>query len=102
LAVLTPVCDGTRLVGMITDRDITVRGVAEGKAPSECSVSDVMTQEVSYAFEDDDVQSVALKMGQWQVHRLRHVLPLYMAGFAQSLAECDHQRDSRVRRAEGR
>jgi CBS domain-containing protein len=65
-----PVCDGSRLVGMITDRDITVRAVAEGRAPDECSVKDVMTEDLNYAFEDDEVQSVAQKMGQWQVHRL--------------------------------
>ncbi|HEY1260069.1 MAG TPA: CBS domain-containing protein [Stellaceae bacterium] len=65
-----PVCDGARLVGMVTDRDIAVRAVAEGKAPDQCSVRDVMTEEVSFAFEDDEVQSIAQKMGQWQVHRL--------------------------------
>ncbi|HEX3881029.1 MAG TPA: CBS domain-containing protein [Stellaceae bacterium] len=65
-----PVCDGTRLVGMITDRDITVRAVAEGRPPAECSVRDVMTEDLNYAFEDDEVRSVAQKMGQWQVHRL--------------------------------
>lgn len=66
-----PVCDGTRLVGMITDRDITVRAVAEGKAPDDCSVRDVMSDDdLNYAFEDDDVKSAAQKMGQSQVHRL--------------------------------
>lgn len=65
-----PVCDGERLVGMVTDRDIAVRAVAEGKAPGECSVRDVMTDDVDYAFEDDDVQNVAQKMGQYQVYRL--------------------------------
>lgn len=65
-----PVCDGNRLIGMITDRDIAVRAVAEGKAPDGCSVRDVMTDDLNYALEDDDVQAVAQKMGQWQVHRL--------------------------------
>jgi CBS domain-containing protein len=65
-----PVCDGTRLVGMVTDRDIAVRAVAEGKAPGECSVREVMTEDLNYVFEDDDIQSVAQKMGEWQVHRL--------------------------------
>lgn len=69
-AGVLPVCDGNRLVGMVTDRDITVRAVAEGKAPDQCSVRDVMTEDVNYAFEDDDVKRVAQKMGQWQVHRL--------------------------------
>jgi CBS domain-containing protein len=65
-----PVCDGERLVGMITDRDIAVRAVAEGKAPGECSVREVMTDDLNYAFEDDEVKSVAQKMGEWQVYRL--------------------------------
>lgn len=65
-----PVCDGERLVGVITDRDIAVRAVAEGKAPDACSVRDVMTEDLNYVFEDDEVQSAARKMGEWQVHRL--------------------------------
>jgi CBS domain-containing protein len=67
---VVPVCDGERLVGMVTDRDIAVRAVAEGKAPDECSVRDVMTEGLNYVFEDDEVRSVAQKMGEWQVHRL--------------------------------
>jgi CBS domain-containing protein len=65
-----PVCDGSRLVGMITDRDIAVRAVAEGKSPGECAVREVMTDDLNFAYEDDDVKSVAQKMGEWQVHRL--------------------------------
>jgi CBS domain-containing protein len=43
-----PLCDCGRLVGMITDRDITVRAVAEGRAPDECSVTDVITEDLNY------------------------------------------------------
>ena len=67
---ILPVCNGNRLVGMITDRDIAVRAVAEGKAPGECSVRDVMMEDLNYALADDEVQSVAQKMGQWRVYRL--------------------------------
>jgi CBS domain-containing protein len=64
-----PVCDGERIVGMITDRDIAVRGVAAGKGP-DCSVSDLMSKDVVFARHDDDAQSVAAKMSEAQVRRL--------------------------------
>jgi CBS domain-containing protein len=69
-AGVLPVCDGERLVGMITDRDIAVRGVAEGKAPQQCNVRDVMTKDVNFIFADEEVSEAAKKMGEWQVHRL--------------------------------
>jgi CBS domain-containing protein len=47
-----PVCDGERLVGMLTDRDITVRATAEGRNPKTTRVREVMTCDVLYAFED--------------------------------------------------
>jgi CBS domain-containing protein len=65
-----PVCDGERLVGMITDRDITVRVTSAGKAPAECRVSEVMTAEVDYCFEDDSVGDAAERMQQRQIRRL--------------------------------
>jgi CBS domain-containing protein len=64
-----PVCDGERLQGMITDRDIAVRAVAEGRGP-DTPVTEIMTGEVIYAFEDDDVEDVAAQMSQAQVRRL--------------------------------
>jgi CBS domain-containing protein len=64
-----PVGDNDRLVGMITDRDIVVRGVAHGKGP-EAPVRDVMTPEVKYCYEDDDLEKVARNMGDLQVRRL--------------------------------
>ena len=63
-----PVCDGDRLVGMITDRDITVRAVAEGRGP-DTPVRDAMTDEILYCFDDDDVDEVATKMSDAQVRR---------------------------------
>jgi CBS domain-containing protein len=67
---MLPVCDGDRLVGMVTDRDITVRGVAQGYDPKTARVRDVMTPEVIYCFEDEDVKEVARKMEDAQVRRL--------------------------------
>jgi CBS domain-containing protein len=64
-----PVADSERLVGMITDRDIAVRGVAKGLSP-DAPVSQVMSQEVLYCFEDDDVKNVAQNMSEIQVRRL--------------------------------
>jgi CBS domain-containing protein len=64
-----PVGDNDRLVGMITDRDIAVRGVASGKAPST-RVEEVMSREVRYCFEDEDTAHVARNMGHEQIRRL--------------------------------
>ena len=64
-----PVGENDWLVGMITDRDIAVRGVAAGKAPS-ARVREVMSGEIMYCFEDEDTAHVAGNMGQEQVRRL--------------------------------
>jgi CBS domain-containing protein len=64
-----PVRENDRLVGMLTDRDIVVRGLAQGKDAST-QVRDVMSHEVKYCFEDDDVDDVARNMGDLQVRRL--------------------------------
>jgi CBS domain-containing protein len=65
-----PVCEERRLVGMITDRDITVRGVAEGEDPWTDRVRDVMTREVIYCFDDQDIAEAARLMKNKQVRRL--------------------------------
>ena len=64
-----PVGDNDRLVGMITDRDIAVRAVAEGLGP-DATIGDVMSREVMYCFDDEDLNAVASNMGQIQVRRL--------------------------------
>jgi CBS domain-containing protein len=64
-----PVGEGDKLVGMVTDRDIAVRGIAAGRGP-DTPVRDVMTDEVIYCFDDDDVEAVALKMSDRQVRRM--------------------------------
>jgi CBS domain-containing protein len=65
-----PVCDNDRLAGLITDRDIAVRAVAEGCDPRTTTVKDVMTPDVVYCFEDQDVQEAAQLMREHQVRRL--------------------------------
>jgi CBS domain-containing protein len=65
-----PVCDGDRLVGMLTDRDITVRAVATGCNPQTTRVREVMTPDVVYSFDDQDVQDAARLMEQYQIRRL--------------------------------
>jgi CBS domain-containing protein len=64
-----PVGENDRLVGMITDRDIAVRAVAAGKGP-DTPVRDVMTREVKYCFEDEELDHVAKNMGELRVRRL--------------------------------
>ena len=50
-----PVCDGHKLVGIVTDRDITVRATSAGLAPESCKVAEVMTEGPRYCYEDDPV-----------------------------------------------
>ena len=64
-----PVGENDRLVGMITDRDIAVRAVAAGKGP-DTPVREIMTTDVKYCFEDDELDEVALNMADIQVRRL--------------------------------
>lgn len=65
-----PVCNGTKLVGMITDRDITLRSTAEGRTPGEVKVSDVMTDRVLWCFEDQTAGEVLQQMGDEQIRRI--------------------------------
>jgi CBS domain-containing protein len=64
-----PVTDGDRLIGMITDRDIAVRGVAKGHGP-DTPVRELMTGDVICVRDEDDVDDVASKMSEAQVRRL--------------------------------
>ena len=68
-AGVLPVGEHDKLVGMITDRDIAIRGIAEGKGP-DATVQDVMSHEVKYCFEDEEVAHVAENMAELQVRRL--------------------------------
>lgn len=65
-----PVCDGERLLGMLTDRDVTIRGVADGLNPDEACVSDVMSPEVEFCTTEQDSEDVMRLMGERQIRRL--------------------------------
>lgn len=65
-----PVWQGDELVGMITDRDITVRGVAQRKDISNTQVSEIMTPEVFYCLENDEIEQAARIMEEKSIHRL--------------------------------
>ena len=64
-----PVAEKNRLVGMVTDRDIVIRGLAGGKGP-KAKVREVMSTKVMFCYEDEKVDHVAHNMGDIQVRRL--------------------------------
>ena len=64
-----PVQDNDRLVGMITDRDIAVRAVAEGRG-ADTQIRDVMTNEIKYCYEDQTIDEVTRNMGEQRLRRL--------------------------------
>lgn len=64
-----PVQENDRLAGMITDRDIAIRAIAEGKGPDTLA-SEVMSRDVKYCYEDDDVDDVLRNMGDIKLRRL--------------------------------
>jgi CBS domain-containing protein len=59
-----------KLHGVVTDRDLTVRGIAEGLDPLKATVDEIKTSRVLYCFEDDDIEDAAKRMRDQQVHRL--------------------------------
>ncbi|MBC7454283.1 MAG: CBS domain-containing protein [Massilia sp.] len=65
-----PVCDGDKLVGMITDRDITVRSTAAGQAPESTRVGDVMSTDVRTCNASQSVDDVLSQMGDVQIRRV--------------------------------
>ena len=64
-----PVCEGDKVIGIITDRDIAVRGVAEGRGP-ETLVGELMSDGIICAHADDDIRDVAQRMSREQIRRL--------------------------------
>lgn len=91
-----PVGENDRLIGMVTDRDITMRAVAEDKSPSSTTVRDVMSEKIYYCFEDDNVEEAARCMAENQVRRLpilnrdkRLTGIVSLADIAQSGEECE-------------
>lgn len=65
-----PVCDGNKIVGMLTDRDIVVRGVADGMDLTATTAADCMTEKISYCFDDEDLEQAQLQMQEKQLRRL--------------------------------
>jgi CBS domain-containing protein len=65
-----PVCSNDRLVGMITDRDITVRATSLSLDPATTCVADVMTPGIAFCFEDQDITEAAAMMKEKQIRRL--------------------------------
>lgn len=65
-----PVCDNDRLAGVITDRDITIRATASCCDPEKTTVADVMTPDIVYCFEDQDVSEAAQRMEEKQIRRI--------------------------------
>lgn len=65
-----PVCDGDKLIGMVTDRDIVVRGVAQGRDAGSATLAEVMSSDVRTAREDDDLDDILDTMGQNQIRRM--------------------------------
>ena len=65
-----PVCVGERLVGMVTDRDITIRGVAAGKAPDAAQVNEVMSTDVRWVFEDQPLGDLMTQMADGRIRRI--------------------------------
>ena len=64
------ICENDRLVGTVTDRDITIRSVAEGRDPRASRVGDIMTPTVFYCYEEDDVERVGEQMREKEVRRM--------------------------------
>jgi len=98
---ILPIQENDRLVGMLTDRDIVVRAIAEGKDPESTSVRDIMSPSVLYCFEDQTLEEVADNLGRNQVQRLpvlnrqkRLVGILSLGDLAQSIEHPDNIEES--------
>jgi CBS domain-containing protein len=65
-----PIGENDHLIGILTDRDLTTRVVAEARDPATTVVRDVMSEEVRCCFEGDSVEEAAVKMSRWQLRRL--------------------------------
>jgi CBS domain-containing protein len=67
---LIPVCDGDRIHGMLSDRDITIRATAAGCDPSHTRVQEIMSTDIAYCFEDQDIDEAISLMEVRQIRRL--------------------------------
>jgi CBS domain-containing protein len=90
-----PVCENERLDGMITDRDIAIRGVAEARDPTVTAVRTVMSPEIVYAYEDQNVKEAAHIMEEKQIRRLpilnreKHLVGIVSLGDVATEASAD-------------
>jgi CBS domain-containing protein len=67
---MLPVCSGHQLVGSITDRDLAIRAIAEGRNPLATKVSDIMTPNVFWCYDDQELEEAAQLMEEKQIRRL--------------------------------
>jgi CBS domain-containing protein len=65
-----PVCKRGKLLGVITDRDMVIRGVASGVAPDDCTIAEVMTPDPEYCYEDESVEEATEMMAAMQIRRI--------------------------------
>jgi CBS domain-containing protein len=96
-----PIQENDRLVGMLTDRDIVIRAIADGKDSKQTSVRDVMSPSILYCYDDQTLEEVADNLGQNQVQRLpvlnrqkRLVGILSLGDLAQSFEHPDNIEES--------
>ena len=91
-----PIGENDRLIGMVTDRDIAIRAVADERDPSSTTVRDVMSEKIYYCFDDDDIEDAARCMADNRVRRLpilnrdkRLVGTVPLADIAQTGEDCE-------------
>lgn len=65
-----PVAERNKLIGMVTDRDMIVRGLAQGQDPETARLRDIMTDRIYYCFDDQSCDEVAANMAEMQVRRM--------------------------------
>ena len=65
-----PICENDKLIGTVTDRDITTKSVAQGRDPRLAPVSEIMRPEIFYCYDDQDVEEIARYMQEKEVSRM--------------------------------
>lgn len=65
-----PVCEGERLIGLVTDRDLVLRGLAQGCAPEHTAVAELMSRDVTCCYDDDTVEDVVDQMRDLKIRRV--------------------------------
>lgn len=93
-----PVGENERLVGIVTDRDIVVRAIAQGRDP-DTPIREVMTDDIQYCSEEDDVDEVSRRMAQLEIRRLPVLDSDQRVIGMMSLANVAHSQDDAAERA---